>query len=119
LAFRSVTVVQVVLVFAQAAFAGQFLSGNGPALNWHALNADLILLVGLAQIGLAVVVWRRGAPAWPIVASALLWFAAFAQMVVGYMRRLDVHIPLGVAILGLSVALLFSLRAPRSAANGD
>jgi hypothetical protein len=50
-----------VAVFAQAVLAGLFLDGGEAWRGWHAANGMLVLpLLALVQVGLAVLVWRRG-----------------------------------------------------------
>jgi hypothetical protein len=111
---RSVVTLEAVLVFVQAALAGQFLSGNAAALAWHERNAELIQLLSLVQLVAAIVAWRRGGPAWAVPVSALLLLAVGIQVGVGYNRELAIHVPLGVAILGSSVWLLAGLRPKRA-----
>jgi hypothetical protein len=103
---RGVVLVHAVLVLAQAAFAGRYLAGDAGGLSAHELNASLIPWVALIQLGVAVAVWRPGrGPGWPALASLALLLAEVAQIAVGYQQRLAVHVPLGVAIFGLTVAL--------------
>jgi hypothetical protein len=99
--------------FAQAPLAGQFLSGNAAARLWHQGNAELIQLVALVQLVAAAVAWARGGPAWPTAASGLLLLAVGAQVALGYTHQVAVHVPLGVAILGLTVWLLAGLHLTR------
>ena len=111
---RSVRAMRVVLgllavaVFAQAVLAGLFLDGGDAWRGWHALNGMLVLpLLGLVQVGLAVLVWRRGrGPGWLAVASVGLLVALLVQNVLGMTSQVAAHVPLGVAILGLVGALL-------------
>ena len=103
---RAVVLAHAALVLAQAAFAGRYLSGDAAGLRLHERNAELIVTLALVQLILAVLVWRPGrGPAWPALASLALWLAEVAQMSLGYGRVLGVHVPLGVAIFGLTVAL--------------
>ena len=103
---RAVVLAHAALVLAQAAFAGRYLSGDAAGLRLHERNAELIVTLALVQLILAVLVWRPGrGPAWPALASLALWLAEVAQMSLGYGRLLGVHVPLGVAIFGLTVAL--------------
>jgi hypothetical protein len=111
---RSVVAVQALLVFAQAALVGQFLSGNAAALEWHERNAELVQLLSLVQLVAAIVAWRRGGRAWPVPVSALLVLAVGIQVGAGYNRELALHVPLGVAILGFSVWLVAGLRRKRA-----
>jgi DNA-binding CsgD family transcriptional regulator len=98
------------LFFAQAALAGQFLNGNQGALNLHAANAEIIPLVTIAQLVVAIRVWRRRKVAWPTAAAALLLVAIVFQVGFGYGRQLALHIPLGVAIFGTTLWLLIGTR---------
>jgi hypothetical protein len=103
---RLVVVVHAAMVLAQAAFAGRWLAGDATGLRAHETNAGLIELVALVQLGLAVAVWRPGrGPGWPALVSLALLPAEGVQIGMGYGRVLAVHVPLGVAIFGLLVAL--------------
>jgi hypothetical protein len=52
-------------------------------------------------------VWRPGrGPGWPALASLALLLAEELQLGFGYARILALHVPLGVAIFGLTVAIL-------------
>lgn len=105
--FFIVVAVHALLVFAQAALAGNFPVGNAEALRPHEVNGTEILMpVTLVQLVLAVLVWRPGrGPAWPAVAT-LLFVAQILQIGYGFGGRLAVHVSLGVAIFGLSLVLL-------------
>ena len=100
------------LVFAQAMFAGLFLDGNEAWRDWHAVNGMLVLpLLALVVVVLAVLVWRAGhGPGWLALASVGLLLAIFVQIGMGQTSQLAVHVPLGVAILGLVGALLARTR---------
>jgi hypothetical protein len=96
------------LVFAQAVFAGLFLDGNQAWRDWHAVNGMLLIpLLALLQVGLAVLLWRSGGgPAWIALAGLALLLAIVLQNAMGQTSQLAVHVPLGVAILGLVGTLL-------------
>jgi hypothetical protein len=102
-----------VAVFAQAGLAGLFLDGGDAWRGWHAINGMLVLpLLALSQVGLAVLVWRRGrAPGWLAVASLGLLLALLAQSLLGMTSQVAAHVPLGVAIFGLAGTLLVRTRA--------
>lgn len=115
----ALTFVHAVLVFAQAVLAGQFLGGNATALTAHEINGTgIITLVSLILILDSILLWRPGrGPAWPIWASLLVFAAEIAQIVFGFEGRLAIHIPLGVVLFGLSLALVGgALRILRTAA---
>jgi hypothetical protein len=96
-----------VLVFAQAVFAGLFLDGNAAWRQWHAVNGMLLIpLLALLAVVLAVLVWRSGGPGWVALASLALLLAIVVQNAMGQSGQVAVHVPLGVAILGLTGALL-------------
>jgi hypothetical protein len=104
---RVIVLLHAALVFAQAAFAGQFLAGHAAWLRAHEANGGILHLVALVQLVVAVLVWRPGnGPAWPAVASLVLVVAEEFQLGFGYARVLALHVPLGVAIFGLTVAVV-------------
>jgi hypothetical protein len=84
-------------------------SGHSGWLDWHERNAHLIFILTLTQLLVAVVVWRRSGPAWPIAASGLLVVVILLQTGLGYARQLAFHVPLGVALFGLTIWLLVGL----------
>jgi hypothetical protein len=95
------------LVFAQAVFAGLFLDGNAAWRQWHAINGMLLIpLLALLAVVLAVGLWRSGGPGWIALASLALLLAIIVQNTMGQSGQVAVHVPLGVAILGLVGALL-------------
>jgi hypothetical protein len=104
---RAIVLLHAALVLTQAALAGQFLAGHGAWLRVHETNAGIIQLVGLVQLVVAVLLWRPGrGPGWPALASLALLVAEELQIGFGYARVLALHVPLGVAIFGLTVAML-------------
>ena len=102
-----------VAVFAQAVLAGLFLDGGDTWRGWHALNGMLVLpLLALIQVVLAVLVWRRGhGPGWLAIASVGLLVALLVQSMLGMTSQVAAHVPLGVAIYGLTGTLLVRTRA--------
>ena len=102
-----------VAVFAQAVLAGLLLDGRDAGRDWHATNGMLVLpLLALIQVVLAVLVWRRGhGPGWLALASVGLLLALLVQSVLGMTSQVAAHVPLGVAIFGLTGTLLVRTRA--------
>lgn len=104
--FRILTTVAAVLLFDQAVFAGQFLSGTYPALHTHRANATYagltVLAAGLSAI---LVRWPGRGPWWPMPASAVLFGLIALQIELGFSRGLTIHVPLGVLIIGLGALL--------------
>ena len=107
-AMRLVLWLLAVSLLAQVIFAGLFLDGHDAWLDWHAANGMVLLpLLALVQAVLAVLVWRPGhGPGWPAIASVGLLVAVVLQNVIGQAGLLAVHVPLGVAIVGLVGTLL-------------
>ena len=106
-ALFAVVLLHAAMVFAQAAFAGQFLAGHASWLRAHETNAGILHLVALVQLVVAVLLWRPGrGPGWPALASLVLVVAEEFQLGFGYGRVLALHVPLGVAIFGLTVAMV-------------
>jgi hypothetical protein len=112
MALRVVLRLLAILVFAQAVFAGLFLDGNEAWRDWHASNGMLVLpLLARVEVVLAVLAWRSGrVPGWTVVASVGLLLAILVQGGMGRNGQLAVHVPLGVAILGLVGVLLAGTR---------
>jgi hypothetical protein len=108
---RVAVLLHAALILAQAAFAGQFLGGDAAWVRVHEANAGIIQLTSLVQLILAILVWRPGhGPGWPALASLALLAAEELQMGFGYARMLGLHVPLGVAIFGTTVAILIGTR---------
>lgn len=70
----------------------------------------VIQWIGYLALLVAILWWRPGrGPAWPIAVAAVSLVAIAAQIVVGFARLLQVHIPLGVSIFGVNLWLAFTL----------
>ncbi|MBU2662499.1 hypothetical protein KOI35_03155 [Actinoplanes bogorensis] len=104
--FRLTTTVAAVLACNQAVFAGQFLSGTYVALRLHR-DGSTYTVAAVASTVLAAVLWRRlgRGPAWPIPATMALVALTAVQTFLGYRLVLAVHIPLGVTVIMLLIAL--------------
>ena len=116
---RIVLSLHALAVLAQAALAGQFLSGVEGPVVFHEWTGWFILALSAAQIGITTL-WflRLGGPLWLWVASIFIFIAEALQVGTGYGRFLGVHIPLGVFVFGaVTVLLLWSFR--KQAAGGD
>lgn len=104
--FRVTTLVSAVMLFDQAVFAGQFLSGSYDSLHTHRENATYAGISVLVSAVAAVLVrWPGRGPWWPIAGSLGLFGVIALQIVLGFARVITVHIPLGVATIALAAAL--------------
>ena len=104
-ALKTVTTLNALSVLVQAVTAGQLLSGGSASL--HGTGALAVHVLGLIQLVVAVLLWRpgRGAGGPALIALAIL-LLGFVQSAVGGSGTLAIHVPLGMAIFGLSVWLL-------------
>jgi hypothetical protein len=125
LPFRISVTIATLMLFDQAIFAGQFLSGTFGALQTHRDNATVAGLTVLFVAGCAVLIRRPGrGPIWPVFASLGLFALIALPIALGFARALPVHIPLGVSIIILAVLLtLWAWRArpprPPASESGD
>lgn len=104
--FRATSTLAAVMLFDQAVFAGQFLSGIYPALEVHRENATYAGLTVIVAAVAAVLLFRPGrGPWWPIAAYVSLFGLIGLQIFLGFSRALAPHVPLGVAMILTAAAL--------------
>ncbi|ASO19683.1 fatty acid desaturase [Actinoalloteichus hoggarensis] len=107
LTIRVLVVLYFLSTFLQAVLAGLFVTGDVGMLAMHEINAHTnLFLVFLLIIAAVLLRWPVGGPGWPIIAFVLLAVLVFTQTEMGFMRVVDLHIPTGVLLFGISVALL-------------
>jgi hypothetical protein len=104
--FRIAITIATVLLFNQAVFAGQFLSGTYASLQIHRNNATAAgVTVVVATLSAVLIRWPGRGAWWPIPACFGLSALIGVQIALGLNRVLAIHIPLGVAIIVLAVLL--------------
>lgn len=113
LSLRVITTIHAVTIFAQPVFAGSYLTGDYDMLARHASGADVVTSFGYLQLVLAIVLWILGGPRWPTVATAVLVVAETGQYFAGLAGALDLHVPLGVALMSGAVLITFALWRPQ------
>jgi hypothetical protein len=116
----SVTV-QMLLAFVQPVLAGKFLSGDFSMLALHRTNGTFLGFVTIAQIATSLLTWRPGHGPFGLFSACLVLGAATAlQLYAGFNHLLGLHIPLGVAIVGLNgwLAVWVWRRGPKIPARG-
>jgi hypothetical protein len=96
---RIVLVIHALAIFAQAALAGEFLSGEDGAVAVHEIAGLMIPVICLIQIVLSF----RVAPLSFSIATVAIFLCEGLQIGTGYGRFLNVHIPLSVVIAGVVV----------------
>jgi hypothetical protein len=106
---RGFVTVHAVVIFAQPVFAGSYLIGDYDMLALHALGADLVSYLGVAQLVVTALLWWRGGMRWPFWASLVLVLGETGQYVAGLFGALDLHIPLGVALVALASIMLVAI----------
>lgn len=98
--------VHAALAVAQPLLAGMYLNGEFDAIGVHGIVGSALSGWVMVQLLVAVLFWRPGrGPWWPALATAALLFLEGLQLGMGYSGQLAVHIPLGVAIVGGTVAM--------------
>lgn len=98
--------IQAAMAVSQPILAGSYLSGNLDAISVHSAIGGSLAPVAFLVLVLAVVHrWPGGGPTWPASVMAVLLILVVVQANAGYSRTLGLHIPLGVAIVGSTVAL--------------
>ncbi|HEX6682152.1 MAG TPA: hypothetical protein VF062_05130 [Candidatus Limnocylindrales bacterium] len=111
---RILTSLVTLLVLVQPVLAGLFVTGDVGMLTAHSITASFLAALAFFQIVAAIVVWRPGrGPAWPIWASVASFLLLEIQAGLGYARAVGAHIPFGVLLFGLSVAMLIGVWSPR------
>jgi hypothetical protein len=113
---RTVFTVHLVLVLVQPVLAGLYLTGDIDAISVHAANGDLLIAVNLLVIASTIgyVVAGRGR-IWAIPVAVVLFLAIGLQVGFGWSRELQLHVPLGVAIITASVLLAIWVWSPSAA----
>ncbi len=122
--YRIAAILMVALVLVQAFLAGRGLYDDLDYFDIHEMVANLVLLDGLALVGLAIAI---GAPAaWRtalIAPNVVLVVLVVVQISLGYSISDSTeagawHIPNGVLIFGLSVFILALLPRLKEASSG-
>jgi hypothetical protein len=110
---RTVLTVHLLAVLAQPVLAGLFLTGDIDAIAVHGTIGSTLAAVDLVAIGatLVYVLGGRGR-LWVLPVIVALFLAVGLQIGFGYSRMLEIHIPLGVAIVTTSVLLAIWVWSP-------
>lgn len=112
---RVVVVAHAAALVVAASLAGQAVQAGGGAMaESHVMAGMLSHLVAIVQVVIAVLVWRPGRGAgWPALASVVLLAAEMAQHFTW--ESLGAHLPNGVVMFGLTIAILVWAWSPGSA----
>jgi hypothetical protein len=104
---RFVATAHLVLVLAQPVLAGLFLTGDVDAIAVHSAVGSALAAVSIVLIVTTLLYVVRRGSLWVLPAAVLLFFAVGLQIGMGYARVLQVHVPLGVAIV--AAAIMFTV----------
>ena len=110
-ALRVTAAVHALAICLQPVFAGVYLNGSPSGLRLHEPIGLALAFLGLAQLLLATIWWRAGGDRIAPAASLLIMAGEVVQIAMGYGRQLAIHVPLGIALVVVSVA--FALRVGR------
>lgn len=98
-----------ILVIVQGALAGSHLTGDGGALDVHRmLGTQVLSILGLAVAITSAVAFRRNR--WALPVSVLAFLGLWAQIEMGFLDRLNIHLPLGMALFGTYLTLALTLK---------
>lgn len=108
-ATRILAGILAVLVIVQGALAGSHLTGDSGALDLHRMLGTTVLsLLGLAAAITSAVAFRRNR--WALPVSVLAFFGIWAQIEIGFLDQLNIHLPLGIALFGTYLTLALTLK---------
>ncbi|GHE26645.1 hypothetical protein GCM10017673_30700 [Streptosporangium violaceochromogenes] len=111
---RVLVTAQAVGLIVAASFAGQAVRGGAGPAETHVMVGMVVHLIALLQIVAAVLVWRPGRGAgWPVWGSLGLFVVGMGQHF--SWDLLGAHVPSGLTLFGLTVALLVWVWSPRAA----
>lgn len=103
---RVTATLHLITVLGQAIIAGRFVTGEVDLLSLHNLNASLVAGLVFFQLVAAILLWRPGrGAAWPLWVSALQLVLVGAQMALGELRLVALHIPLAMVILAMAATM--------------
>lgn len=103
-----------VAIIGQPVFAGGYLGGDYDMLWLHRWGADAVSYLAYAQILAALVLWLVRGPRWLFWISLLLALGETGQYLAGMKGALDLHIPLGVALVTATVLTTIAVWRPQT-----
>ncbi|WP_371404999.1 hypothetical protein OHA10_04945 [Kribbella sp. NBC_00662] len=110
---RMTAALHAVAICLQPVFAGIYLDGSPGGMRMHEPTGLAIVFLGLAQLLIATIWWRAGGRWQAAAVSLLILVVEVVQVSMGYSRQLAIHIPLGIALVGGTVAVAFWINRQR------
>ncbi|ABF43588.1 hypothetical protein Acid345_4588 [Candidatus Koribacter versatilis Ellin345] len=109
--YRGVLVTNLLLMLAQAAFAGRLIDGDARSLFLHGLTAKLLVLLGVVQLTVAILLGKKGiAPRSFTFANAGFLVGEIFTFGAGELHILVLHVPLAIMLFGGVVRQMFWIR---------
>jgi hypothetical protein len=106
--YRTVVLINLLVIFAQFGLAGQMLGGRGSAVAIHGFTGVLLVLIALVQAALSIGLKAKSiGPTWLVVANVGIIVAEVIEAACGHFHNLAVHVPLALAIFGSVMRQLF------------
>ena len=110
-ATRVLSGVLAALILLQGASAGSHLTGAEGALGLHRrVGTEFLTLLVIVMIVTAATAFR--ARWWALPAAIVGFLGIGAQIGMGFADQLQIHLPLGVALFGLYLAMVVALTDP-------
>ncbi|MFG2296055.1 hypothetical protein [Streptomyces sp. NPDC048603] len=104
---RALATLFLVGVIVQAVLAGRFVTGDVDLLKVHSAVGGSLSLLPVLMLLCSPALWRwSGGRPWYAAFPVLLLVLVGVQIGAGESRSVELHIPLGVGLFGLSVALV-------------
>jgi hypothetical protein len=106
--YRTVVLINLLMIFAQFGLAGQMLGGRGSAVAIHGFTGVLLVLLALVQTALSIGLKTKSiGPTWLVVANVGIIVAEVIEAACGHFHNLALHVPLALAIFGGAIRQLF------------
>lgn len=107
------TLLQVVLILAQAVTAGNVMAGNSSFLALHeVVGANVIGFVSIAQIIVVALLRRaRRVSTWLVVVAVVAFALVVAQVFLGFGGRVALHVPNALLVFAAQGVLLVGGRS--------
>jgi hypothetical protein len=112
---RFALILNVLTMLLQAGFAGRMLGGDRWAVNLHETTAKCLVLGAWGLLALSTALRVKSlCPLWVPLISGALAAAEVLEFAAGQFHKIALHVPLGVAIFGGALSLMFwSVREKR------
>lgn len=106
IALQTEATIFMTLAIGQAGLAAAFISKQATVKNIHELNGFVLAGIALIMVLTAVLYRRAGGPIWAVLAAGLLFVLIIAQISLGELKVVGLHIFLGV--IDVVLAVLFT-----------